>query len=189
MVNIYAFIGVIGSGKNYRAEKLQGELLDSIMINFSDGVRDSSWSLLNWKPKNVKEYEVFKSTFFINEYLGVSISGRMILQRIGTDIMRAYDPDVWANIWYRKVLRQSEASNIIVSDLRYINEARRIMDISSMGGNVKIIFTNYKSNRYEISAHESEALAIELLNEGFNDGDDVTEFLLNKLKNEDTGLA
>ena len=46
----------------------------------------------------------------------------------------------------------------------------------------KIFFCNYKSLRYEIRKTEPEKLARLLIAKGFQDGDDVTEFLTEFIK-------
>lgn len=188
MTKIIAFIGVIGSGKNFRSEKILREEKNSILVGFSDGVRDYTWKLLKWEPSSSVEYEKFKEktfNFSMPDFSNLEIRGRDFLQRIGTDIMRHYDNDVWANTWLRTVEREilSGIDIIVVPDLRYPNELKVIKRLKDKGNIVEIIFTNYRSFRYKVDLHESEKMARELIEEGFADGEDVTNFLIEKYGN------
>lgn len=62
----------------------------------------------------------------IVKHIGVMlISPRHILQYVGTDILRAIDPDIHVNMTF-KLHAQSEAKFLICSDVRFANEARMI---------------------------------------------------------------
>lgn len=77
-------------------------------------------------------------------------SGRQLLQEIGTDLMRAYDPD----IWLRPIVQRIEAwpnRSFIIDDVRFENEAAMIR---KMGGH--IIHVRRVSQGF-VDPHVSEA--------------------------------
>jgi hypothetical protein len=180
-INIWAYIGVIGSGKNFRGEQKFAESPnDSLFVNFSDGVRHYTWKALGWKPRTMEEYDKFKQMEIALLGTDHKLKGREMLQHIGTDVMRDYDPDVWAKFWDRTItseLQNRLISNFISCDLRYLNEVKTIFEFEKIA-KINIIFCDYHSERYEINDHESEKLANDLrTSEFFVDGQDITEYL------------
>ena len=96
-MKLRVYIGVIGSGKDYKAQ----QECDTV-LNFADAVRKDIWKLIGWEPKTSEEYEIFKKTEFFGNSLdlkghNISFTGRDLLQRYGTDIRREEYPDYWAN--------------------------------------------------------------------------------------------
>lgn len=61
--------------------------------------------------------------------------GRRLLQLIGTEVGRSYDPDVWVNKWTAQVLNHwaDYVPLIIADDVRFPNEVSRIQEL---GGRV-----------------------------------------------------
>ena len=57
--NIWVYIGVIGSGKDYNAKKKQEET-GGVLESFSEGVREFTFDFLGWKPSTPEMYEKFK---------------------------------------------------------------------------------------------------------------------------------
>ena len=134
---LIAYIGVIGSGKDYNSDKRIDELEESgenvKKIGFSDAVREATFKLFNINPANEKDYELFKKQKFTMEGYCNSVydlrrvqlgTGREMLQRVGTDVFRnMIDDDVWVNLWMKKVEESFfENDSIIVHDIRYENE-------------------------------------------------------------------
>lgn len=180
-INIWAYIGVIGSGKNFRGEQKFAESPDdSLIVNFSDGVRYYTWKALGWKPRNMEEYNKFKQMDIELLGTGHKIKGREMLQNIGTNVMRDYDQNVWAKLWditVRHELQNGVICNFIACDLRYPNEVKAIFKFERIA-KINIIFCDYHSDRYEINDHESEQLANKLRVSGlFVDGQNITENL------------
>lgn len=50
---------------------------------------------------------------------------RELLQTVGTDVIRAYDPDVWVNYVVRQLV---EEKDYVVDDCRFLNEAQILRD-------------------------------------------------------------
>lgn len=173
---VKVFIGVIGSGKDYQCSLLEKE--GYVRVGFSDGVRSLTWKFLNWEPEDKLRYELFKGQYF--RIFGERLLGRQILQRVGT-IMREEDRDFWARKWYNTVMSPNfeGVDKICVSDCRYYNEVVYIKRFcQEKGFKMKVYFCNFKSKKYELNDHESEHLARTILNQGFNDMDDITNLFV-----------
>ena len=169
-VEIKAFCGVMGSGKGYKCQ----QLIDNegyVQIDFDDGLREMVWKMLDWQPKNAEEYDLFKKGLFFVPSYG-KLNGRLLLQRIGAT-MRELDPDFWVKQWKKSVDRALAMgyNKICCSDCRYDNEVKMIKSYNWQA-KTTVEFCDYHSDRYNAeSTHESEAMAIRLLKEGYKDGD------------------
>jgi len=94
-----------------------------------------------------------------DEFWGVS--PRSLMQTIGTDIFRERLGDLChgfgnsENIWVRcfeKWLQKLNTNNIVVSDIRFVNEAEKIKEL---GGKIYYISRNNKINDYSLHSSES----------------------------------
>ena len=189
MPEIIGLMGVIGSGKNYQQELLVKK--GFIALDFKDALIDMCEDIVGYKIRD--HYEDFKICIVGTTHGGFNkgltptqhqlaqypniMTGRRLLQRVGTEVMRKRDPDYWVDAWCAKCKDYILGGHSVVSaDVRFRNEARAIV----LGGKAlevptKIIFNDYKSDRYDAkSTHESEYLAQKLLDKGLKDGDEVT---------------
>lgn len=124
--------------KNFGDENLEKEaiLIDSLIGGrSSEAVTDSRWEkkemaralkeisarLIGCSPEDFEE-EKFKSS---KCSIGDGITNRELLQKIGTDISRNIDPDIWIKILKREY---DPSQNWIITDIRFPNEARFIRD-------------------------------------------------------------
>lgn len=170
LVKIYGFCGVMGSGKGYHCQQLC-EKEDFIQVDFADCLREMVWRMLDWSPANAEEYDLFKKgEFYVPNY--GKLNGRLLLQRIGAT-MREIDSNFWVKQWKATIDRYISMgyNNICCSDIRYENE---IEMMKSFKGTAKVVieFCDYHSERYNAeSTHESEAMAIKMLKDGYKDGD------------------
>lgn len=169
---IYSFVGCIGSGKGFKCDLLvQNE--GFVKVDFADALRDMVWKMLDWKPQNAEEYDLFKKGLFVVPKYG-AINGRLLLQRVGAT-MREIDPDFWVKQWKVSVdkLISMGYNKICVSDTRYENEIK-MLKTYSWKAEVRVEFCDYHSNRYDnTNTHESEQLAQKFLAEGLKDGDRI----------------
>ncbi len=182
MNKIVCFTGVIGSGKDYQAQKLIEK--GYTKIDFADALRREASEILEYDI--TKNYEIFKKYaipkhFVPSSLFGLEITGREFLQWLGNK-RRQEDKDYWCRKWEDEVL--NTMSPIVCSDLRYPNELKIASEF-----NLEIYFTNYKSNRYESdNPHQSERLAQRLLNDGFKHMQKLTpeeiKFYSNEVNNE-----
>lgn len=184
---IVSYIGVIGSGKDYKANKLAMEK-NVPVFDFSDGVRDFTFSFLGWEPSNDKEYSDFKGKMFPMVMPGHGlfyITGRKFLENIGKR-MREFDPDFWADYTIRQIEEQlmnnPDMDTIIVGSCRYANEAEALFSLTYDGvADVQFIFCDYRSERYESDRDdESEWFAQAFLSQGCKDGQDITDLVLQR---------
>lgn len=189
MKTVWVFIGVIGSGKDYSASKLQKEIGGDI-YGFSDGVRELTFKFLGWVPKTPQEYDEFKLKvfdFIMPNGEKITCDGRKFLENVG-ETMRKYDEHFWARyLIYQKVERDmvNGVENIIIKDCRYPNEANLVFSIcEERGYTPKFFFTNYKSERYEIRDDVSEKFAQKLLKLGCEDCQNITEIVKEFVNNE-----
>ncbi|MFA5307141.1 MAG: hypothetical protein WC365_06870 [Candidatus Babeliales bacterium] len=99
-----SLIGKAGAGKSAIAEKLCDK--GYTRLSFASKVKDIAWDILQ-KPLDKTQPK-----------------DREFLQHLGTDLARAYDPDVWVKhfrIAYHKWLKYGR-KDFVVDDARFLNE-------------------------------------------------------------------
>ena len=99
-----AVIGKAGAGKSAIAEKLCNK--GYIRLSFASKVKEIAWDILQ-KPLDKTQPK-----------------DREFLQKLGTDLARAYDPDVWIRHFqaaYWKWLKFGK-KDFVVDDARFVNE-------------------------------------------------------------------
>ncbi len=190
---IIAFIGVIGSGKNYQQDLLTSR--GAVALDFKDALIAMCSGLVGYDIR--KDYDLFKETIAGMSAPGAPIhkcmqreparkitidvlanyplamTGRRMLQRLGTDVMRAREPNYWADQWVKKARELvSSGISIACADARFINEIQAIKTLTVLPFvTCEFIFCNYKSDRYNATdPHPSESLAQKLLRSGCVDG-------------------
>ena len=197
MPKVVCNIGVIGSGKNFRAKQLVDQ--GYVQINFADNLRELAWEILGWRPFLKEDYEKFKKRSIVFTIDGDinDITGREFLQNLGS-AMRKRNADYLSDPWFDSVYKKlSENKNVVCSDLRALNELKAALDFlqetlhndgsySSTWAlcDVEFIFCDYRSERYNATnSHESEHLAQRILKDGHKDGDILSiEYLQGLLK-------
>jgi hypothetical protein len=136
---IFGITGKIGSGKTTVSDYLAEEY-EFDQYSFADPIKHMA------KAFGFKHHEVFgtqEQKLEINEHWGVS--GRHFLQKLGTDIFRDIVPNIIPNLnlgksgspWIRSfeinMLENGGKSNVVIGDVRFIDEAKSIQD---MGGHI-----------------------------------------------------
>lgn len=198
MSDLILILGVAGAGKDFKADKF---IEDSkafgktmVKINFADELREMMWDLIAWKPAHDLEYEWFKQGRFSltvedgsNKSEVQRGSNRILLQRMGTEVIRKRFPDMWAQLWAEKAKRAIEENKkVVCSDLRFLNELEYAMRLCT-GKDYKpctktFIFSNYISDRYNATMdHPSEKLAQRIRRDGHQDGEELSFDYLSKL--------
>jgi len=190
---ITALLGVIGSGKDFQANQLV--FLGAAKIDFKDALLDMASDLVGFDVR--LDYGWFKKSLlgvrrpdnsFQEEHVRAmcneivernpdAMTGRMLLQRLGTDVMRKRDADYWADEWQRRAAAKLvEVESVVVADCRFLNEVRAIRELAKpFELNHEFVFCDYHSDQYDPNqAHESEKLAQALLKLGLHDGDKIT---------------
>jgi len=197
MNKLISFVGVMGSGKDYRAKKYIEENPKTKHINFADELREMAWDILGVKFVG-EEYDKFKEGTLNFQYFEQYaedaeqlVTGREFLQHLGTEALRKRDCNFWVKCWVKKVQEAlNDGYDVVCSDLRFDNELRFALGIN-YSANLHtpavpyFVFCNYISDRYDsINTHESEKFAQTLLKDGFNDGEEITiEYLRDMMCN------
>ncbi len=183
---ITCFMGVIGSGKDYRADLAVAG--GAVRVDFKDGLIDMVNDIVGYDIR--PEYDWFKQaivgfrmpsvpaqqsilTSIMNEIKAAQpdvMTGRKLLQNVGTDAIRKRDPDYWIKQFVRTASeRLREGHTLVNADCRFPNE---IMALNRMQCHVNFVFCDYRSRRYDPrNPHASEHMAQQLLAMGLKDGE------------------
>lgn len=200
---IVALVGVMGSGKTHR----QAELVRQgfVAVDFKDALLDMTSDLVGYDVR--QSYDFFKENLVglsAPEAIGPkfmqrppahavtrdvlagypkAMTGRVLLQRLGTEVMRKRDPDYWVNAWRRTAEEHLvKRRNVVCADCRFPNEMEAVKRLSvSLSKCVpgvefpcRFIFCDFRSARYNPGVvHESEVLAQHYLRCGYKDGDEI----------------
>lgn len=186
---ITCFVGVIGSGKDFHAGKLQEQGYQR--IDFKDELIRMVSDIVGFDVS--KEYDWFKDAIvgirdpgnplvqgmhrawmkeLLNSHPNI-MTGRQLLQRVGTDAIRSRHPDYWVDCFKREVAdATAQGKKVVNADCRFENE---VLAVVSIDEDAKFIFCNYRSPRYNpYATHQSEQMAQALLRAGKMDGDEMT---------------
>jgi hypothetical protein len=188
-VKIVTHVGVIGSGKNYKSEKLIRER-GYVGVDFKDALLDHVSDLLGYDVRT--NYDWFKESIVgmrmannpIHEQMNriqyrdmirahpEILTGRVLLQRFGTDVMRKRSPNYWVDQFFQKVTSLPMTTpGVTCSDCRFPNELASLLVIDS-----EVVFCDYHSPRYDaLNSHPSEWMAQAFLRMGLKDGDRITD--------------
>ena len=204
---IYSLVGVIGSGKTYRAEQLQVDAAceerPMILGDFSEGIRQTLMNIFTGRNRGVQlDSSVYagwknaqQSILLPTSGNGllpdiVKVTGREMLQRTGEYLKTLAGEDVWAkwtanavtNSWSKMSEEDALMCDIVFGSLRFDCEAEAIFKVAeATGKEVQIYFCDYHSDSYELNDHVSEKFAQYFLSLGCKDGDDITELVKQKI--------
>jgi len=187
MIEVVAFVGVIGSGKDYQANLLVDK--GFVRIDFKDELLDMVSDLVGYNVRD--DYDWFKEHVVgirrpenrLLEYhahndselarVRGAMTGRQMLQRFGTEVMRKRDPDYWAKAWHRRAMVAiHQGKSVTCADCRFMNE---VGHVNKTRVPAKFIFCDYHSSRYDAkSKHVSERMAQDLLFGGLKDMEEIT---------------
>ena len=187
VTKIIGFAGKKRSGKDTAAQIARRYFEEAgwevHLIGFADALREYALKLNPWV---VSDYDRQPqplarviSTFGWENCKGTSYaeSVREVLQRLGTDIMRAADEDVWVKLAARKMQETLEGNPhsrpvFIFTDVRFENEVQFILENSGA------VFEMHRPGRSNEDSHVSESLELEP--NGFN---------ILRIENDDTVRA
>lgn len=189
-MNIIAFIGRAGAGKDYQCSKLVEQ--GYVKLAFADALRDIAYTSLDIKDRSSEHYDKLKANNCIqvadsfNEEINGSLDTccpighylnfRKFLELLGTQGIRKYDNDFWCRCLI-KTIQDNRYENICVSDMRFINEYNYLRDFA-MDNNYdfKVIFCDYHSERYqENNTHESAQMGNYFAENGYKDLQEIKD--------------
>ena len=159
-MELYAFSGKLGSGKNHVAEKIFYPMLppkNTLIMAFADHIK------VDLCIKMKSPYERFFGT--------KDNHSRKLLQAHGTESRNLFGSDIWVNtlaIWI-KVYQARGIERIIITDLRYKNEADWVKANSGIIIRIEAPERHSKRMLTEQHSHHSQ-------HESETDLDDFTEF-------------
>lgn len=191
MADVFGYVGVKGSGKTYRRDLAMQAYAYAVALDFKSELIDMCGDLLGFPvPKTEAEYERFKETIVgfsidgdgFNDSAAMlakypnAMTGRKLLQRMGTDVVRKRAPDYWVDALLAKAKGCLAAdTSVFCADVRFRNEVQALHALEGIAP-VTFIFCDYHSPRYcAHDKHPSEELAQVLLGMGLKDGDTITK--------------
>lgn len=102
---IIGITGRSGAGKTTTAQALAEKLKPAVVLPFAKPLKELATSYFGWDGKK-------------------DARGRKLLQTLGTDVGRAWDPEFWVSKWQVAMLSLLDAGcSVIADDLRFANEA------------------------------------------------------------------
>ena len=185
-MKITCFIGVIGSGKDYQANKLVQEGYQQ--VNFADELYVQIGKILNLDLSSRAAREHFKKYY---------PNARIILQNYG-QLRRKEDPEYWVKKFNNKLeeAKKNKFNLIVCSDVRQLNEVKFCLSLKNeiedlrngiyhFWYDIDFIFCNYISERYDANNKNiSEKLAQRILKDGYKNNDKINhEYLEELIKN------
>lgn len=204
---IYGLVGVIGSGKSYRAKMLENNSrkfeTPIIIGDFSEGIRQTIVKILSGSDRKIDvNSTAYSSWKKMPQVLNLPIhplgdipyviqtNGREILQRTGECLKTLAGEDVWARWTANYVIQQwvkmseedKNSCDIVFGSLRFECEVKALFKVAEITGKeIQIIFCDFYSNSYELNDHISEKFAQYFLSLGCKDGDDITQLVKEKV--------
>lgn len=157
---IIGICGKINTGKNTIGKLLESHL-DMVPMAFADQIKHAAFRIFEG---SITEKELWGSS----QERGPKV--RKILQLLGTDIGRDYDPDIWVKALLNRIgVFQRQGTdpldilpicepnrNIVITDIRFPNEAEAISNLPD-GFTIHISRpNNYKNVTPEAAQHPSE---------------------------------
>lgn len=190
---IIAFVGRAGSGKDYQCAKLLTKGFTKLA--FADALRKIAFSTLGISYEDgMNNYDYLKNTPCIEVNLAKSnyvdnpqpkFNFRTFLEKLGTEGIRKYDDDFWANCLVNEI-KKSKLNKVCVSDLRFPNEYHALNNFAKQNGyEFKCVFCDYHSDRYQdVNDHDSAKLSNWLCAIGMEDLNCVTESVIKQYETE-----
>lgn len=133
---IIGICGFIGSGKGTVGNYLVSQH-GFTSLSFADTLKDAVAAIFHW-PRDLLEGNTVEGRNWREQEdqwwttkLGHSVTPRWVLQHIGTDVMRNH---FHQNIWVMSVEKQlvdAANKNVVITDIRFHNEAAMIKAIPS----------------------------------------------------------
>ena len=139
---IIGICGLIGSGKDTVAQTL----IDNhqfVKTSFADKLKDAVAAMFNWdrelldgKTDKSRDWREQKDEFWTKE-TGREITPRLVLQEFGTECMRnGFFDGIWVSLTKQQLI-QNPDTNFVITDVRFPNEAKMILETGGQVWRVK----------------------------------------------------
>jgi hypothetical protein len=122
---VYGLCGFAGSGKNTAASLLLKHT-DGCAYSFAGPLKDGVAAMFGW-PRDLLEGDTPESRtwrdqidVYWSKAFGRSVTPRMILQEVGTEVFRQYLPNMWVTAAARQMQLKNTAA--VFTDTRFGNE-------------------------------------------------------------------
>lgn len=168
---LVALCGRAGSGKDSTA-KLLTQRHGYRRVAFADALRRAVAAITGWHV-DALESPTFKDTYDAR----FNCTPRQFMQRLGTEVGRNIDPEIWLKAWAATVQPIPDTVGVVVTDVRFHNEARLIHQRGGLLVCVKRLVTDAAP-----VLHESEANAHFLGHDAEIQNDGTLDDLLDKLQ-------
>lgn len=134
MSKLIGIMGLKGSGKDTIAKMLP---LEWNRMAFADTLKDITSILFGWdrgmlegSTESSRKWREEVSEYWAKELGNKKFTPRLALQTLGTDVFREhFDRDIWVKVLKHRIINSN--SDIVVTDVRFPNEAKMIKE---MGG-------------------------------------------------------
>lgn len=135
MIKLIGISGVKGSGKDTFAQIINEERIKEgkepyRVMKFANALKTIASYILDIDVIRFED-PVFKTTSLGPEWKGMTI--REFLQKLGTEVGRNINEDIWVNILFNKKM---EDEFVIITDVRFENEASEIINRGGMIVNI-----------------------------------------------------
>lgn len=127
---LIGFCGRAGAGKDLagsfltQPSKVNPCVVSFTRLNFSDALKRAACAITGW-DLGALESQAFKA-----DYDPVFGERRAFLQKLGTEVGRSMDADLWIKAWVAAYTRRP--GHVAVTDVRFANEAETLKRIGGL---------------------------------------------------------
>lgn len=129
---LIGIMGLMGAGKDTVADFLVDEK-NFTKMSFADSLKDVTASVFGWDREMVEGSTVESRAFrdvvdpWWTKELGIKdFTPRKAMQLIGTELFRThFHGDIWVK---NTMMRASKEQDVVIADVRFVNEAQAIVD-------------------------------------------------------------
>ena len=166
MSKILGITGLKGSGKDTIGDIICKNDESFVKMSFADTLKDITAILMGWDRKLLQGDTIEsrewreKADDYWSDVFGKMITPRIILQQLGTEVLRNHFlQSIWVDSLKKKIMNSDK--NIVITDVRFPNE---IDMIKELGGTI------YRVERGELPKwyHELNKLSLYLVESNFN---------------------
>ncbi len=179
MTNIIGLTGIAMSGKDSTANIIDNNYDSIHKMAFADPIKEACQSLYNLDYYQLHDQDLKEK---VDERWG--LSPRQMFQLIG-DVMRAQDKDFFVKNMKQRIeekLAYGTIKYVVVTDVRYDNEAEFIKGLNDEQINSKIIeIVRHDSKTTQFSDHSSEKGISKHLSDAIISNDSTLEEFKNKV--------